>query len=176
MSPVARRFGSTSSCHRGTWTGGDSTRRGCRASGSFIVFCVNEREFATCYCTVPLSVLLVATLRRLPLSKVDTGAFGSIICWENDKPVFSCACFRLSPMLNIQIERPLLGVDLASSSDCNGSLCRALHSDPYAHVSTMHRDLKIAGAGPCSDEVFRPAMSAHSYSVCRNRSSESGAL
>ena len=48
--------------------------------------------------------------------------------------------------------------------------------DPYAHVATMHRRLCVAGAGPCSDELLRPARSAHSYSVCRNRRSESGAL
>jgi hypothetical protein len=32
------------------------------------------------------------------------------------------------------------------------------------------------GAGPRSDEALRAAKSAHSQSVCRNLSSESGAL
>lgn len=49
-------------------------------------------------------------------------------------------------------------------------------ADPYAHVSTMHRGPNIAGVDPCSDEPLRLAVSAHSYSVCRNRSNESGAL
>jgi hypothetical protein len=71
---------------------------------------------------------------------------------------------------------PLCGRRSRSSDVRLGSLWRALHSDPYAHVSTMHRGLEIAGVGPCSDEALSPTRSAHSYSVCRNRSSESGAL
>ena len=47
--------------------------------------------------------------------------------------------------------------------------------DPYAHASTMHRCLGMACTVPCGDWPFRPARSAHSYSVCRNRRSESGA-
>ena len=47
---------------------------------------------------------------------------------------------------------------------------------PYAHVPTVHMCRDIAGAGRCGDEPFRLARSAHSYSVCRNLRSESGAL
>jgi hypothetical protein len=36
-------------------------------------------------------------------------------------------------------ERLLAVRHLIAASDGLGSLCRALHSDPYAHVSTMHR-------------------------------------
>lgn len=40
----------------------------------------------------------------------------------------------------------------------------------------MYRWLGAEIAGPYGDEPWDSAMSAHSYSVCRNRMSESAAL
>ena len=47
--------------------------------------------------------------------------------------------------------------------------------DPYAQIETMHRCHEIDGADPYGAGCSRPARSAHSYIVCRNRMSESGA-
>lgn len=53
---------------------------------------------------------------------------------------------------------------------------RLIATDPYAHVSTMRRCSESCGTGPYGGELSGPAQSAHSYSVCRNLSSESGAV
>ena len=47
--------------------------------------------------------------------------------------------------------------------------------DPYAQVATMRRWSDASRTGPSGGELSGPAKSAHSYSVCRNRMSESGA-
>jgi len=48
-------------------------------------------------------------------------------------------------------------------------------ADPYAQNATMCRWSGAEGAGPYGGAQSGPAMSLHSYSVCRNRMSESGA-
>ena len=55
------------------------------------------------------------------------------------------------------------------------SLCKALHSDHYAQDPAMCIWPGADNAGPYDGLRSRPAKSAHSYSVCRNRMSESGA-
>ena len=60
-------------------------------------------------------------------------------------------------------------------TDRSGSLCKAIHSDPYAQVATMRRCSDVDVAGPYGSEGSGLLKSAHSYSVCRNRMSESGA-
>ena len=49
-------------------------------------------------------------------------------------------------------------------------------TDPYAQVATMRRWWDVDRAGPYGGVRSGPAKSLHSYSVCRNRMSESGAL
>jgi hypothetical protein len=48
--------------------------------------------------------------------------------------------------------------------------------DPYVQVETMRRWSDTEGTDPYDGERSGPVKSAHSYSACRNRISESGAL
>lgn len=45
------------------------------------------------------------------------------------------------------LECRLSGGHLIGRNVCNGSLCRALHSDPYAQVATMYRSCVFVGVG-----------------------------
>ena len=56
-----------------------------------------------------------------------------------------------------------------------GALCKHLHSAPYAQNATMRSWHENDEAGPCCGRRWGPELSMHSYSVCRNRMSESGA-
>jgi hypothetical protein len=52
---------------------------------------------------------------------------------------------------------------------------RLTEFDPYAQIETMHRCHGNDGSGPNGGEHWGRGKSTHSYSVCRNRMSESGA-
>ena len=57
-----------------------------------------------------------------------------------------------------------------------GRYAKLSRADPYAQIETMRRCRDRDGAAPYGGERSGPAQSPHSYSVCKNRMSESDAL
>lgn len=88
-------------------------------------------------------------------------------------PTSTCRCSTSSVGIRIAgLCRLCLQHGAAVTDRC---LSRPPQIDPYAQVATMRRCREIDGAGPYGSGRSRPARSAHSYSVCRNCMSESGA-